>query len=616
MEDATDPTVTDVTMMCASQLIKTTVLENIIGYFIDVDPSPILLVQPNETAAESFSKERLAPMVRDTPALARKVKEARTRDSGNTILMKSFPGGNIALVGANAPMGLAGRPRRVVLEDEIDRYPPSAGTEGDPCSLAERRTETFWNAVIYRTSTPTIKGFSRIEKAFELTDKRRWFCPCPKCNHFQTLKWSQVKWGKHRVEALEALGRPLPEGSVPDDGSDAVYECEQCHAHLTDAQRRLMVLAGEWRATAPFRGKRGYHLNGIASPFKAKKGFKNRLHQMVAGFLEAMSGGQETYKTWVNTFLAETYEEQVDKIEHAPLLERAEGYSHNNLPEQILILVAGVDVQDNRLEVEVQGVGLNDETWGVEYFTLDGNTEQDEVWQDLAEKLTTKYQRDDGIELGITATAIDMRHYPNQVRKFLRASGLPRVYPVYGVGRPQPLLVTPRFHKHYRIRTYAVATKNAKDTIYARLRIEEEGPRFMHFPKGHGYNEHYFQMLTAEVLKTKYTAGVPSQYYDLAESGRRNEALDIRVYMLAAIDILKPNLTTIGKKLKAAAAAGEQPKEPKEYVLKPFEEKETTPQPAKEEDPKTGPAKAGTPNPKGKVGPKPGRTGFVGRWKK
>lgn len=583
MEDATDPSMQSVTMMCASQLIKTTVLENVIGFFMDCDPAPILMVQPTVELAESFSKERLTPMIRDTAALKDKVKDARSRDSGNTIGLKTFPGGNIALVGANAPGGLAGRPRRVVLMDEVDRYPPSAGTEGDPCALAERRTETFWNAVIYRTSTPTVKGFSRIEAAYEMTDKRRWFCPCPRCGVFQHLKWSQVLWGKARVESAErwrgkedrglkmedgkdapsSIFHPpssSPSSSPPTAGSDAIYECESCHAHLTDQERRAMVLAGEWRATAPFNGNRGYHLNGIASPFKPKKGFQSRLHQMVASFLEAKRGGMQTQKTWVNTFLAETFEEAADQIEHGPLLDRTEDYEPAKLPEQIILLTASGDIQKDRIEVEVVGLGLEDESWGITKRVLQGDTEQDDVWQDLGQFLSTEYARADGVKLKIAATAIDMRHKPKKVQAFVRNSGLARVYPVYGVAGLSPILVTSRYNKHYRLRTYAVQTKLAKDIIFARLRVEQPGPRYLHFPKGHGYDEEHFLQLTAEVLKTKYAHGFPTQFYEKIRD--RNEALDLRVYWLACLDILKPALTAISKNLIANRP------EPKDYVLK------------------------------------------------
>lgn len=577
MDDANDMSVESVSMMCAAQLIKTTVLENVTAYFMDADPAPILLVQPTEELAKSFSEERLTPMIRDCPTLRDKVKEAKSRDSGNKQNFKKFPGGNIALVGANAPSGLAGRPRRVVLEDEVDRYPISAGKEGDPCSLAERRTESFWNAVIYRTSTPTTKGVSRIEKFFLQSDQRRWFCPCPKCGHHQHLKWSQVLWGKERIASLQRWQKDfIAPAEIADDASDAVYECEACHAHLTDGQRLQMVLAGEWRATAPFKGRRGYHLNGIASPFKPGKGFQSRLHQMIAGkggFLEAKRGGRETYKTWINTFLAETFEEEAEKIEHGPLLQRGEDYHPKNLPAAIALVTTAVDVQKDRLEVEAVGLGPDDESWGIEKHVIQGDTEQDDVWfgpGGLAEFLAGEYQRDDGVPLKITCTSIDMRHKPKKVIAFIRQCGLARVFPVYGIGNgTTPLLVTHRRNKHYGLRTYAVNGKLAKDTIFARLKVEEPGPRYFHFPKAYGYDEEHFRQLTAEVLKTKYAHGFPLQYYEKIRD--RNEALDLRVYWLAGLDILRPNVTAIAKGLKPVGPSTPESNAPREYTLKPSE---------------------------------------------
>lgn len=563
MEDATDDTVQSVTIMACTQLLKTTVLENLIGFFMDCDPAPILVVQPTGEFRDSFSKERISPMIRDTPSLKDKVKESRSRDSGNTIEMKLFPGGSLAMVTANSPAGLAGRPRRVVLMDEVDRYPPSAGTEGDPCSLAERRCERYWNAVIYRTSSPTIKGFSRIEKAFLQTDQRKWFCPCPKCGTFQELKWSQVLWGKERLASCKRWGHQCDETEVFADGRDAIYECESCHAHLSDQERRSMVMDGEWRPTAKFDGKRGYTLNGIATPFKQQKGFKSCLHQMVAGFLAAKAGGRETFKTWVNTFLAETFEEEADKVEHGPLLARAEPYSPQTIPDAVLLLTCSVDVQKDRLEAEVTGLGELDESWGIVKRVLTGDTEQDDVWSDLAQFLATEFKSEDGTILKITATTIDMRHKPKKVREFCRRSGIARVYPVYGVAGNQPIMVTSRFNKHYRLRTFAVNGKVAKDIIFARLKLDEPGPRYMHFPKGHGYDEEHFKQLTGEVLKTKYSHGFPTQFYEKTRD--RNEALDLRVYWLAGLDILKPNLQAIVRQRKKAEP------EPKAYELKPPE---------------------------------------------
>lgn len=573
MDAANDPQVQSTALMWASQVGKTEVINNVCGYFMDADPSPQLMAQPTLEMAETWSKTRLTPMLRDCPCFHGKVKDSRTRDSGNTILNKLYLGGDIAIAGANSPSSLSARPRRVVLMDEIDRYPSSAGAEGDPCLIIEKRTESFWNSVIYKSSSPTTKGLSRIEKEFEQTDKRYWFCPCPKCGEFQTLKWRQVLYGKLRIDHLVAHGAMTAAEAqskfavFPLDGSDAVYACEKCHCHLTDADRVKMIRAGEWRATAPFHGKRGYHLNGIYSPFRAKKGFKNRLHQMAAQFIEARAGGRQTLRVWTNTFLAETFEEEVERMETAPLLKRLEKYTPQTLPNEIVVALATIDVQKRWLQVQITGLGLEEETWGIESRTIEGDTEQGDVWQDLADLISkTRFRRQDGVELPVTATAIDMRHKPKKVVDFVKKFGLPRVYPIYGVAGGQTLLVTTRYSKHYQLRTYAVDTKMGKDTIYARLAMEEPGPRFMHFPAGHGYNEEFFAQLTAEVLKTKYQHGYPKQFYEKIRE--RNEALDLSVYFLAAVDILKPNLTAISKRLKPAPEA-QQPNPPIDYPIKP-----------------------------------------------
>ncbi len=561
MDCANDPTVRLVALMWAAQTTKTTGLENVMGYFIVADPCPILMVQPNVEMAQSWSKERLNATVRDTPVLREVISDQRSRDSGNTIQLKTFPGGNLAIIGANAPAGLAGRPRRVVLLDEVDRFPASAGTEGDPVALAIRRTESFWNSVIYLTSTPTTKGSSRIENEYEQTDKRKWFVPCPKCDVKQTLVWGQVQWDEGKPET-------------------ARYVCISCNHHWTDADRVKAIRSGEWQPTAPFNGKRGYFLNGIYSPFKAKRGFKSRLHQMATDFLEAKQGGIEQFKAWTNTFLAETWEEASDKLDAGSLSGRSEDYGPDRIPPEAIVLVAGVDVQKNRLEVEIVGVGLGDETWGIEAMgeaaknSIYGDTEQDEVWAELAELLKSKYTREDGVELTIYATAIDTRHKPKKVREFVRLCGIPRVYAVYGANSEAPLLVTKRYDKRTGTVAYAVNTKQAKDTLFARLRIEEPGPGYCHFPKGNGYGEEYFQQLTAEVLKTKLIHGFAKPFYEKIRE--RNEALDRRVYTLAALDIRRPNLSAIAKRLRPDAPA---PEAPKEYIL-------TTPQLATAPKPK------------------------------
>lgn len=559
MDCANDPEVQSVVLMWASQLTgKTTVGENVVGYHISESPSNILYVLDAKDRAEQWSKTRLDRMLDSSPCFRSLIQPRRSRDSGNTIFHKRFPGGDIAIVGANAPGGLAMLDRGVLILDEIDRYPPSAGGEGDPVLIAEKRTASFPDAVIYKISSPTIKGTSRVEKDYADSDKRLWYCPCPLCGAYQTLHWSQVKWGKTR---REAAGLP-PDPDAPTDGSDAVYECEACKAHLNDTQRRGMSLLGQWRPTAPFHGRRGYHLSGLATTFRCHRGFKSRLHEMVSDFLTASKGGPITLQTWVNTFLAETYEEKGEIQDHQTLLSRGESYTPDALPNEIVLLVVGTDVQKDRLELEVIGIGVDDETWGVEALRIFGDTEQDDVWQDWSNALARKYRRADGAELEITAVGVDMRYNRHQVRKWVRQCGHPRVYPMFGIGGQQQAFVVSKTDKRYRLRTHTVNTFEAKRRIYARLQITDPGPRYLHFPKGHGYSEEYFKQLCSNFLKTTYSKGFPVLVYEKAPSSR-DEALDRRVYALAALHVLNPNLTAIARQLKAESAPH------REYQLKP-----------------------------------------------
>jgi phage terminase large subunit GpA-like protein len=235
MDAVADPLIREIVVMKSAQVGWTEILLNVVGYFVDLDPSPILLVQPTVDMAAAFSKDRLAPMVRDTPALTGRIADARSRDSGNTTLHKTFPGGHITIGGANSPAGLASRPIRVALFDEVDRFPASAGTEGDPIALGKKRTTTFWNRKILMGSTPTIKGESRIESAFELGDQRYYMVPCPHCEVTQRLMWAQVRWDEGKPET-------------------AHYVCQHCGVMLDDADKAQMLRTGDWVPSKPFTG--------------------------------------------------------------------------------------------------------------------------------------------------------------------------------------------------------------------------------------------------------------------------------------------------------------------------------------------------------------------------
>jgi phage terminase large subunit GpA-like protein len=551
-EAPTDPSVQVTVYIGASQVMgKTEMFNNILGYHMDWEPRSSIVMYPQLDAAEKYSKKKFTPMIEASPCLSEIVKPARARDSGNTILVKDFRGGAVFFVGANSPASLRGASGAVLLGDECDSNPPSCGSEGDPVELLFKRGESFPRCVKILASTPTIKGQSIIWDWFELSDQQYWFVPCAKCGAYQVLTWKQIVWPKGQPERCEML-------------------CSVCAAALNDRQRLEMYYAGEWRPTAPFSGVRGFHLNGIYAPWPCQKGFQSRLHQMAVEHLRAVKKGEAALQVWTNTFLCELWEVKCEEIDHQGLVERAEEYSPEKVPMGVIIVLAVIDVQKDRLECESVGLGEDDETWGIEHRKFFGDTEQDQVWQDLGAHLTgTRYRREDGVELPITASGIDMRHKPHKVREFVQGAGVARCFPVYGVGGDSPILVQPRFNKHYRLRTFAVCDKQGKDTVFARLRIAQPGPRFMHYCKGHGYSEEYFLQLTAEALRKSKVRGVTVFKYEKIRE--RNEALDLRKYFLAVVDILRPNLTAIGKKL--LAAAGGSPKSegrsPKEYQLKP-----------------------------------------------
>lgn len=527
-------------MMIASQLGKTESINNLVGYFIDVDPSTLLVVQPTIDKAEEWSKERLDPMIRDTPRLASLVRTAKSRNSGNTILRKTYPGGNIAIVGANAPAGLASRPRRVVLLDEVDRFPASAGEEGDPASLAIRRTETYHNAVVVMTSTPGNKGSSRIEKEFLESDQRRWFCPCPKCGERQWLKWAQVKW---------------PEG----DTREAWYECEHCNAHLTNDERVEMVKKGEWRATAPFNGSRGYHLNGINSPFRHKKGFKNRLHQMVEDYLKHKKLGKEGLKTWTNTFLAETWAEESVKVDEAGLLARREDYKL--LPKEALVLTCGVDVQANRIEATVYAWGIGEESWCVTHRIIGGRYNTAEPWKGLDALLAETWKREDGVPMRIVRCMVDSGKWGNHVTKQTKRRTARGVYAIKGGSTPG----LPVIGKQTRVGLenaphYRLGVDTAKGIIMSRLAQEEPGPGYMHFTRHTDGNqgEEFFLGLTAEEAHPVKRRGFSYNEWHLRD-GRRNEPLDCAVYALAGLYQLQPNWQRLAENMDAKADQPEPP---------------------------------------------------------
>jgi len=529
MDAVNDSRVKDITWMSSSQVGKTELLLNIIGYFMEYDASPMMLLQPTLQMAEAFSKDRVAPMLRDTPALKHLVKDARARDSGNTLLHKTFPGGHLTMAGSNSPASLASRPIRIFLGDEVDRYPLSAGTEGDPVKLTAKRTTTFWNRKMFLTSTPTIKGVSRIEMAYDASDQRRYHVPCPHCEEKAPLKWSQINWDKDKK------GKHLPE--------TARYVCESCGAEWDDHQKIVqMKKGGEWIADAEFKGKAGFHLNELYSPWV-------KWSEVVENFLESKDD-TELLKTWTNTSLGETFDDDMgETLDPSLLYQRREEYTEQ-VPEKALVLTMGVDTQDDRLELEVIGWNRS-ESWNVDYRVLHGDPSQPQVWEELDEILDSTYQHESGTMLHIAATCIDSGgHHTQMVYDYCRKRKQKRVFAIKGVGGAgRPIVSAPTAKQSGRnkrkVELYTVGVDDAKSNLYSNLNQAMGGAGYCHFPLAR--DEEFFAQLTAEKVVTKFRKGFP--YREWIKVRPRNEAIDCRVYGTAAKYILNPLWSALEKRL-------------------------------------------------------------------
>tara|TARA_R100000734_G_C3315890_1_gene108096 strand:+ start:705 stop:2354 length:1650 start_codon:yes stop_codon:yes gene_type:complete len=520
MDAISDDKIENIVVMSCAQIGKTEMLLNLIGYHIDQEPAPMLVVQPTLDMAATFSRDRLAPMLRDTNCLSGKVKDPRARDSGNTLYTKQFDGGHITLVGSNSASGLASRPIRLVLFDEVDRY--QVTTEGDAIDLARKRAATFWNRKFVMVSTPTNRGSSRIEAAFENSDKREYHVECADCGEHQVMQWANVHWEADRPET-------------------AVYHCEHCGTLWDDAARQRAIKRGKWIATNPLVGVAGFRLSGLCSPWIP-------LEEAVRDFLQAKKL-PETLRVWVNTYLGETWEDQGERIDDFDIATHRENYG-DKIPEQVVFLTAGVDVQDDRLEMEIVGWGRDEESWSIEYRTFYGDPSASNVWSDIDSYLTLQWEREDGRQLDIKATAIDSGgHHTQSVYKFCKPRIGRRIFAIKGVGgEGKPMVGKPSTNNNLKCKLFSIGVDTIKEVVYSRLKIKDEGAGYCHFPAD--YSDEYFKQLTAEKVVKKYVRGFHRREWIKVRP--RNEALDCRVYAIAALSIVNVNVNVIAQKSSAA----------------------------------------------------------------
>ena len=519
MDSFNDPDVQRIVFMKSAQVGATEILLNVIGYYIDQDPAPMLIMQPTLAMAQAFSKDRLAMMIRDTEKIRNCVKDPRSRDSGNTVLSKKFAGGNLTITGSNSASSLASRAIRCVLADEVDRYEASAGAEGDPISLATKRTTTFWNKKIYMCSTPTIKGLSRIETAFEESDKRYYHVPCPECNEKQVLKWKNVVWDEGQPET-------------------ASYACEHCGSVIEESKKQWMLKHGKWIASAPKSNTAGFHISELYSVWSTWA-------DMAKNFLEAKKN-PEMLKTWINTALAESFEEQGETVEYETLLQRRLNYDYTTIPENVLVLTAGCDLQKDRIELQLVGWGKNYEAWVCDYKIFWGDPNALGVWNDLDAYLKKRFKTESERLIPISCCTIDSGgHHTNQCYQFTKPRQARRVFAVKGLSTAgKPIANRPTFVGKNKAVLYGVGSDSAKEAIFARLAADPEQTT-LHFCSD--LDEEYFKQLTAEKRVTKYVRGRKTLVWK--QVAARNEALDTLVYNFAAIYILNPNFDSIENKI-------------------------------------------------------------------
>jgi phage terminase large subunit GpA-like protein len=538
MDAFTDPDVVQVSMMKSARVGWTKVLNAVTGYYMDQDPCPVMLVQPTIEDAEGYSKEEIAPMLRDCPRLAALVPPSKTRDSDNTILAKRFRGGSLTIVGANSPRGFRRVSRKVVLFDETDGYPPSAGNEGDQIQLGIRRTEYYWDRKIGAGSTPTVAGHSRIEALFYAGDQRRFYVPCPECGFHQVLQFKQFRWPKGKPEA-------------------AVYVCIGCGCEIEHRHKHAMVAAGEWRPgphaqfpddppPPPFAGHRSFHI-WAAYSYSPNASWG----QLAVEFVEATKQGPEYLKTFINTVLGEPWRERGDAPEWQRLYDRRERYAIGTCPAGVRFLTAGVDVQKDRLVYEVVGWGREKRSWSIDAGLLHGDTSdlKKGPWPQLAALLERTFTHAGGTELRVAMLAIDSGFNTQTVYNWARGYPMARVIAVRGVptahvliGAPSPVDITVSGRKLKRgYKVWPVASHVAKAELYGWLALQlptdeeraagaEDPPGFCRFPE-HG--EDFFKQLTAEQLITTRTKKGTVFSWEVIP-GRDNHYLDARVYARAA----------------------------------------------------------------------------------
>lgn len=527
-----------ITVIKGSQLGFTECAINFILYTIDHSPAPMLYVQPTLDTVKRFGKQRLEPSIRLCDQANSKLAPVKSRDSSNTASIKSFPAGVLIMGGANSAAGLRSMPIQNLLIDERDSYPEDLEGEGDPAELAIRRTSNFPRRKIFDFSTPKIRETSRIEPAFEAGSMERYHVPCPECKHKQVLYWPSFEWDG-------------------DDHNSIRYICVKCKARIYEHSKTWMLEHGKWIAEDPDNEHKSLQISGLYSPL----GFFSWAEAAEMFIRWSRTFDKTILKVFVNTVLGETWRETGRSIESAWVRKRKEPYA-SEVPSGALMLTAGADIQEDRIEVEVVGWGAFEESWSIDYAVFMGDTEVSQVWGDLDAYLKRTWRHASGADVPIVCSAIDSGHRAKVVYKFCRPREFRRIYPVKGFdGFGKGHIRKPKHRNDDGVWLFNVFVDEVKSKIYSQLQIGDPGPGYCHFPlyeepkernpmrdgpRFAKYDEDYFRGLVSETLESRRRNGRKVLRWMLPK-GRRNEPLDCRAYAYAAFCIANVDINRIAE---------------------------------------------------------------------
>lgn len=568
LDSFTDPLIEHIVVVAASQVGKSETINNMVGYCIDQDPGPILLIQPTIDDVKRYSEMRIAPMIRETRCLKRKVADPKSRDAANTKRQKSFPGGVLVMTGSNVAHDLSSMPIRYVFGDERDRWATSAGSEGDPWELAVARTRTFYNKKMVEVSTPTVKGASAIENSYNLGTMERWKTQCPHCGEYVEITFDNIRF---EYDAAENGDKKIFHIS------EIFYVCPECGG-ISD-EHTMKSQPAKWVATVPEARKhhktRSFWLTSWVSPWATWE-------SIILQFLQA---GTDSAKLQVvyNTQFGELWEERGDMASEDDVMARREVYEAE-VPDGVLLLTCGVDTQDDRLEYEVVGHRRYGETWGIKKGVILGRPDTEEVWERLDEVLSHKYKFKSGVSLQISLTFIDEGgHFTQEVRQHCLARQYDHVFAIKGANRPDiPYTAPPKKQKIVvngkvigQVWVYEIGVNAGKQKIVDNLRVQSPGANYCHFPLRDDYGKQFFKQLMSEHLAYVPKLKHPWQWQKIP-GHERNEAFDIRNYNLAACEILSPDWDAIEQKLRTAKPGEENASIPmKEKKAKPRKRKKS-----------------------------------------